>query len=130
MSYCNPFFYQDWRMFAPGTRYNYAIYATYQVNGKKEYSFPIQEVLAERTIFNGREFLIISLTDASIFVHNAALSIKGDLYRFNNDKFYQIFEHVNIQYLQKKHDAKIEHLKLMLVTTNIQTHIKTYVVNE
>ncbi|MBK7816781.1 MAG: hypothetical protein IPJ60_03970 [Sphingobacteriaceae bacterium] len=107
MTYCDPYFHQDWRMFAPGTRYNYSIYAVYEVNGQKQHSFPIQEVLEERTVFSGREFLMISLTDASIFVHNRAMNIKGDLYKFTNDKYYQIFEYVNIQYLQKKHKIKL-----------------------
>jgi len=130
MSYCDPYFYQDWRMFAPGTRYNYSIYAVYEVNGQKHYSFPIQEVLSDRNIFSGREFLNTSLTDASIFVHNTAVNVSGELYKFNKDKYYQIFEHINIQYLQKKHDSKIKNLKLMLCATHIQTKKKTYLVNE
>ena len=124
------FFYQDWRMFAPGARHNYTIYAVYEVNGQKKYSFPIHEVLEHRTIFSGREFLLISFTDASIFVHHKAINIKGDLFKFDHDKLYQIFEHINIQYLRKKHSAKIENLKLMLVATDIQTNKQTFIVNE
>jgi hypothetical protein len=130
MNYCNPYFAQDWRMFAPGSSYNYTIYARYVVNGKEEFAFPIQEVLNERNIFNGREFLTISLTDACIFVHNSSIKIKGDLYKFNRDRYYQIFEHIVQQYLQNKHEAKIDDLKLMLLTTNIQTNERGYVVNE
>lgn len=117
-------------MFAPGARHNYTIYAVYKVNGQKQYSFPIQEVLEDRTVFSGREFLLISFTDASIFVQHKAINIKGDLFKFDQDKLYQIFEHINIQYLQKKHNAKIEDLKLMLVATDIQTNKQTYIVNE
>lgn len=130
MSYCNPYFAQDWRMFAPGSRYNYTIYARYKLNGKEEYAFPIQEVLTERNIFNGREFLTIALTNSCIFVHNNSIKIKGDIYRFNNGRYYQIFEHVVLQYLQKKHGSKIDDLKLMLLTSNIQTKERGYIVNE
>lgn len=117
-------------MFAPGAKHNYTIYAVYEVSGQKFYSFPIQEVLEDGTIFNGREFLIISLTDASIFVHHNAINIAGDLYKFNQDKLYQIFMHINMQYLQKKHDSNIENLKLMLVATDLKTNKRAYIVNE
>jgi len=130
INYCHPYFYQDWRMFTPCSKYNYTIYAIYEVHHKKHYALPIQEVLYQHNALNGREFLNISLTNSSGFVHTNAILIGNQLYGFKKDKYYEILRHVAIQYLNKKHKSVIENLKMILEVTDIQTRQKSYLVGE
>lgn len=128
--YCNPFFYQDWRMFTPGPRYNYTIYTIYKVNNKTYFTLPIQEVLFDHHFFNGREFLAIAFTNSCGFVHNGAIREGQNKYKFRQDKYYQILIYTTLQYLRKKHHSAIEELQVILEVTDIQTNQKTYIVNE
>jgi len=130
INYCHPYFYQDWRMFTPGSRFNYTIYAIYEVHHQKHYALPLQEVLYQHNALNGREFLNISFTNSCGFVHTNGIKIKESLFRFNKDKYYEILMHVATQYLRKKHNSEIDNLKLILEVTDIQTKQKSYLVGE
>lgn len=126
--YGNPYFYQDWRMFTPGPKNNYTLYAIYEVNDQTHYTLPIQEVLYQRNALNGREFLNLSFTNSCSFIHANAFHVKNNIYRFNNDKYYTVLQHATLQYLRKKHHGNITNLKLILEIKHIQTKEKVILI--
>ena len=89
------------------------------VDGKEHYSSPLAEVLRQRSLFNGREFLMLTLTNAS-----------GYFARDQSDKNYAILRTAVWRYLNNKHKSKVYDLHIMIVLTDIKTKKRFTVLND
>jgi hypothetical protein len=80
------------------------------VDGKEHYSSPLAEVLRQRSLFNGREFLMLTLTNAT-----------GYYARDGSDKNYAILRTAVWRYLNSKHRSKVYDLHILIILTDIKT---------
>ena len=119
--YCYPYFFQDWRLFTPCPKNNFTIYAIYKVNHQTHYALPLQEVLYQKNKFTGKEFLMLSLTDAAAYVADDKRDDTLGITRFRMNANYNIFKNAVAVYLNQKHSKKITDLKLILLLTDIKT---------
>lgn len=106
-----PYFKQDWRLFTPCPDYNFRLCAGYTVNGKKHYAQPLAEALHHRNLFNGREFLMLTLSNAS-----------GYFARDPSEKNRVILKTAIFRYLNNKHDDTVGHLHILVELTEIKTN--------
>ena len=127
--YCYPYFYQDWRLFTPCPKSNFTICASYKINNQTHYALPLQEVLHEKNLFTGREFLMLSMTSASGYVADDAKDSSKSVSPFVMNKNYVIFRTVFSNYLKQKHHQEISDLKLILLLTDIKTKQKKYLID-
>jgi hypothetical protein len=114
-----PYFQQDFRLFTPCPDFNFDIYAKYIVDGKEHYSSPLAEVLSQRSLFNGREFLMLSLTAATAYYSKEP-----------SGKNYIILRTAITSYLNNKCKTKINEMHMMVITTNIKTKKQRLILND
>jgi hypothetical protein len=119
--YCYPYLFQDWRLFTPCPKYNFTICAKYKVNNTTHYALPLQEVLNKRNLFNGKEFLMLSITGSSGYAADDYKKVTESNIYFIINKNYAILRNVITNYLNHKHDEKISDLKMILILTDLKT---------
>lgn len=127
-TYAYPYFVQDWRLFTPCPNNNFTVYAKYKVNNQTHYALPLQEVLYNRNLFTGKEFLTFSITGSAGYVADDEKERKAGITPFVINQNYYIFRHVVLNYLNHKHHHQITDLKLILLLTDIKTKQKKYLV--
>ena len=106
-------------MFTPCPDYNFDIYAEYKVGLEKHYASPLAEVLRQRSLFNGREFLMLTLTAATAYYAKDP-----------SDKNYAIVKTAIWRYLNNKHKAKTYDLHVLIILTDIKTKQRIKILND
>lgn len=128
-TYCYPYFHQDYRLFTPVPQNNYLLYVSYTINNKPYHSFPLREVMNEKSIFTGSEFLLLSLSASCNYITPVQPAIKGNVYKMNLNKEYFVLKQVLENYLNHKHHQTINDLKITLTLSSIKTKEKTVLID-
>ena len=109
--YVYPYYKQDWRLFTPCPDFNFRICAAYRVNNEMHYSQPLVEALHQRNLFTGKEFLMLTLSNAS-----------GYFARDPSEKNRSILRTAIYRYLNNKHNSTISDLHILVELTEIKTN--------
>jgi hypothetical protein len=117
--YTYPYFTQDFRLFTPCPDFNFDIYAHYKVGLEEHYAVPLAEVLRQRSLFNGREFLMLTLTAATAYYAKDP-----------SDKNYAILRTAIWRYLNSKQNDKVYDLHILIVLTDIKTKERFKILND
>lgn len=124
-AYTYPYFHQDWRLFAPAPTQKYTLVCSFNINGIKHFSMPIDEVLERSLLFSDKEYYLLSITDACSYVSYGGTNTIGGFQKFSNDNYTAILKHALISYLKSSFSSGITDTKMFLIVTNIQTKEQT-----
>lgn len=109
--YAYPYFVQDWRLFTPCPDYNFRICVGYDIGEQKHYAQPLAEALHHHHLFNGSEFLTLTISNAAgYFAHNPSEVNK------------KVLKAAIMSFLEHKHSQKIEDLHILFELTEIKTN--------
>ncbi len=117
-------------MFTPPPSHDVKLYTCYRVNGEQHCVMPIEEIMSERTLFDGKEFLVLSITASIHYLKFSASSMGTNMYKLHADENATIFLRTVKHYLTHKHKSSVELIANYIVLTEHKSGRRTVIIGK
>jgi len=124
--YAYPYFHQDYRLFVPPPQVNYELYVRAQSDNETIYTELFSEIKAGKSLFSGKEFMLLSLSAACHYVNSKETEITDGVYPFIKDSSFEVLNTVVKSSLYKLYSKNFSNITFVLKVTEIKNqHSKT-----